>query len=175
LPALAGAGRRSLRPGRQRPATLPQRGRQGNPLRRHRPGRRPRLWQETALDLLTGLTWLRNAEPVGGPLPWQEGADAVRRLNKAGTAGIRSWRLPNINELESLVDCSRHSPALPASHPFSRVQDTYWSSTTSCFETDWAWALYLDKGATGVGHKKSAAFHIWPVADARQEGTRPLF
>lgn len=130
---------------------------------RELPSPRFRLTEETALDLLTGLTWLRNAEPVGGPLPWQEALAAVRRLNEQGTAGIRSWRLPNINELESLVDCGRHSPALSENHPFFRVREVYWSSTTSCFETDWAWALYLDKGATGVGHKKSAAFHLWPV------------
>ena len=36
--------------------------------------------------------------------------------------GTYSWRLPNINELESLVDCSAHSPALPHGHPFRDVQ-----------------------------------------------------
>lgn len=173
---LAASGQQLCHNGAGREIPCPGSGQDGDlAFGRPLPFPRFRLQGETALDLLTGLTWLRNAEPVGGPLPWQEGTDAVRRLNEAGTAGIRSWRLPNINELESLVDCGRHSPALPASHPFSRVQDTYWSSTTSVFETDWAWALYLDKGATGVGHKKSAAFHIWPVADARQEDTRSLF
>lgn len=75
------------------------------------------------------------------------------------------WRLPNINELESLVDCARHSPALSLGHPFTNLSEAYWSSTTSMFEPDWAWALYLDKGAIGVGQKSGRHFRVWPVAD----------
>ncbi|MCO6414001.1 MAG: DUF1566 domain-containing protein [Thiogranum sp.] len=48
---------------------------------------------------------------------------------------------------------------------FSHVRDGYWSSTTSAFEPDWAWALYLDKGACGVGQKSGRHFHVWPVRD----------
>jgi len=47
---------------------------------------------------------------------------------------------------------------------FRDVQDTYWSSTTNFFATDWAWALYLEKGAVGVGYKKETNFFVWPVA-----------
>ena len=73
------------------------------------------------------------------------------------------WHLPTINELASLVDCDAHSPALPAGHPFIGLQDGYWSATTSFFECDWAWVLYLDKGACGVGHKPGRTFFLWPV------------
>jgi len=45
------------------------------------------------------------------------------------------------------------------------VQDIYWSSSTSLFEPDWAWALYLEKGATGVGQKRFAQFSVWAVAE----------
>jgi hypothetical protein len=48
--------------------------------------------------------------------------------------GNLQWRLPSINELETLVDCSRHNPALPDGNPFTHVRDGYWSSTTSIFE-----------------------------------------
>jgi hypothetical protein len=77
------------------------------------------------------------------------------------------WSLPTINELASLVDCSTHSPALPESHPFLRMQPGYWASTTSYFETAWAWVLYLDKGACGVGYKAENTFHVWPVGISR--------
>jgi hypothetical protein len=73
------------------------------------------------------------------------------------------WRLPNINELESLVDASAHTPALPLDHPFTGLNDGYWSSTTSFFEPDWAYVLYLNKGAVGVGFKPGAEFYVWPV------------
>src|SRR5262249_3362598 len=42
------------------------------------------------------------------------------------------WRMPNANELESLVDVSQFNPALSANHPFTNVNlnRAYWSSTT---------------------------------------------
>jgi hypothetical protein len=38
--------------------------------------------------------------------------------------------MPNVNELESLVDISRSNPALSAGNPFINVTDSYWSSTS---------------------------------------------
>ena len=95
---------------------------------------------------------------------WQEALHYVNNLELPLPEKSMRWRLPTINELESLVDCSRHTPALPGGHPFENVRDVYWSSTTSYFEPDWAWALYLNKGATGVGFKREKSFHLWPVA-----------
>ena len=112
-------------------------------------------------DGLTGLIWRREAGP-GDPVVWQE---ALERITVLG--GV--WRLPNINELESLVDCAMHSPALPRGHPFLHVGEVCWSSTTSLYEPDWAWALYFQKGAVGVGQKQSARFHAWAVADGKVE------
>jgi hypothetical protein len=57
----------------------------------------------------------------------------------------------------------RHSPALPSDHPFNDVQDFYWSFTTSRYDTEYAWTLYLKDGAVGVGFKRFAEFFLWPV------------
>lgn len=115
-------------------------------------------------DKLTGLYWLQDADVSGVTMAWEEALDYIKNLAEPLPQNTGCWRLPTINELESLVDCSRHTPALPAGHPFLKVRDVYWSSTTSYFETDWAWALYLNKGATGVGFKEDKGFHLWPVA-----------
>ena len=118
---------------------------------------------EVVRDRLTGLAWARRADPGGEPVAWQEALDRVSAWNdEHGTAQL-VWRLPTINELASLVDCDAHSPALPDGHPFIGLQDGYWSATTSFFECDWAWVLYLDKGACGVGHKPGRTFFLWPV------------
>jgi hypothetical protein len=123
---------------------------------------------EVVLDRLTGLSWLARADLVRKQVSWQQALDAVLELRKQKTGGTSDWRLPNILELESLVDCSAHNPALPAGHPFSAVQEAYWSSTTSFFETDWAWVLYLHKGALGVGFKPKPVFAVWPVSGAQR-------
>jgi hypothetical protein len=120
--------------------------------------------QAAVLDRLTGLFWLQNTDISSKTMDWAAALDYVKKLALDVPETAVRWRLPTINELESLVDCSRHSPALPVDHPFENVRDVYWSSTTSFFEPDWAWALYFNKGATGVGFKQQQNFHLWPVA-----------
>lgn len=120
--------------------------------------------QNVVLDRLTGLGWMRCTSVTPGPVNWSEALVAVAELNdNDANPVVPRWRLPNINELESLVDCAMHTPALPSGHPFDKVQAGYWSSTTSAFEPDWAWALYLDKGAVGVGQKRDRHFYVWAV------------
>lgn len=117
---------------------------------------------EEVLDRLTGLVWLKSADLTRGLGTWDEALAAVRDFSiRSGKA----WRLPNINELESLVDASRAAPALPEGHPFAGSGQAYWSSTSSFYEPDWSYCLYLDKGAVGVGFKPGREFLAWPVRD----------
>jgi hypothetical protein len=132
------------------------------------PDPRFEVFGDKVTDRLTGLSWSRAADLTRGTVTWSDALTAVAELNQA-SSGEETWQLPNINELESLVDCGMHSPALPASHPFKKVREGYWSSTTSMFEPDWAWALYLAKGAVGVGQKQGAHFSVWAVCDENEK------
>ena len=117
------------------------------------------LERDGVRDLLTGLLWTRSADLLG-LCAWEEALRAAREHHAGGLA----WRLPNIRELESLVDAERHDPALPGGHPFENPQEAYWSSTSSAYSHDWAYCLYLHKGAVGVGFKAGAEFSAWLVA-----------
>ena len=127
----------------------------------------PRFVENThgVLDRLTGLVWQSQADVTRRAVSWDEALAATTALNQQD-ATVR-WYLPNILELESLTDCSCFEPALPADAPFAQVQTAYWSSTTSLYETDWAWVLYLGKGAVGVGQKSGRYFHVWAVSQQR--------
>jgi hypothetical protein len=87
-------------------------------------------------------------------------------LNSADPTGRCRWRLPNIRELESLVALTRHSPALDPGHGFGLVPDGCWSATTSVYEPSYAWVLYPQDGAIGVGFKAGAEFCAWAVSGA---------
>jgi len=117
------------------------------------------------LDSLTGLLWRLDADLTGRRVNWGEALESIDMLNRQ-EASNGPWRLPNINELESITSCVEHTPALPPGARFKNLRDAYWSSTSSTFEPDWAWALYLDKGAIGVGQKTGAYFHVWAVCSS---------
>jgi hypothetical protein len=119
-------------------------------------------------DRLTGLVWTRDADLAAGPLNWEQALKLAAGLDIPPPAGYGPWRLPTINELNSLVDAGRHSPALHTGHPFAPLAEAYWSSTSSAFESDWCMALYLHKGAVGVGQKKGRHFHAWAVCSPHQ-------
>ena len=118
-------------------------------------------------DNATGLIWYENADAGKGPMRWPDALSSIAALNQATG---RDWRLPNIRELESLVDLKAHSPALASGHPFVNVRDAYWSSTTSIYEPSYAWTLYLKDGMVGVGYKSGNDFNLWPVRGPSKKG-----
>jgi hypothetical protein len=90
----------------------------------------------TVTDRLTGLIWLKDAD-CKGALTWSAAVASANQL-ASGQCGLSDgsnagqWRMPNANDLESLVDVAQSAPALSAGHPFTHVNQSnaYWSSTT---------------------------------------------
>lgn len=148
-------------------STIPCRGTgQDGELQLGAPWPEPRFQptSDTVLDRLTGLVWTRCADLGGGWTTWEEAFGIMAELNAKRLGGRMDWSLPTINEMESLVDASRHTPAVQAGHPFHDVREAYWTSTSSGFEPDWCMALYMFKGAVGVGQKKDPNFSVWAVS-----------
>lgn len=114
-------------------------------------------------DSITNRTWFVGIEMNQTAVTWKEALNSIKSLNDNKTAGFIDWRLPNIRELDSLVDTSRHSPAFFKDYSFERIQEGYWSSTTSLYEPRYAWVLYTRDGAIGVGFKPKANFFVLPV------------
>jgi hypothetical protein len=131
------------------------------------PGQRFIHNRDTVVDNLTGLVWTRNANCAKETVNWQSALEAVRTMNGEKAYGYQDWRLPNIRELESLTGMGQHTPALPIRHPFQEVQAWYWSSTTSTYDSRYAWVLYIVDGAVGVGHKPRSDFFVWAVRDGQ--------
>lgn len=81
---------------------------------------------DTVLDRATGLTWQRADD--GRTRNWQQALAYCAGLH---LGGLEDWRLPNVKELESIVDYSRHAPALDEHYlEMSDPKGWFWSSTT---------------------------------------------
>jgi hypothetical protein len=119
--------------------------------------------KQTIQDHYTDLIWLQAADFYKKCMNWKSAFDLISMMNSEMAYGHNDWRVPNIIELESLTDMGQHSPALSDGHPFIDVGEFYWSSTTSMYDKDYAWVLYMVDGAVGVGYKPLSEFHLWPV------------
>ena len=119
--------------------------------------------KRTIHDNATGLTWLRDAHAYKEMMAWKSTFDLISKMNSEMAYGHHDWRVPNIIELESLTDMGQHSPALSDGHSFNNVQAFYWSSTTSMYDINYAWVIYMVDGAVGVGHKPLSEIYLWPV------------
>ncbi|HWE48456.1 MAG TPA: DUF1566 domain-containing protein [Bryobacteraceae bacterium] len=132
----------------------------------------------TVTDSNTGLIWLKNAGCFD-PANW---ADALAKVNALATGGCGlsdgstagQWRLPNTNELESMVDVSASNPALTPGNPFTGVSlSIYWSSTSyfgGQAGSPSAWAIQFSDGRyinDSVSNSKQTAFNqVWAVRDS---------
>lgn len=111
-------------------------------------------------DKATGLTWQKCSRGVQndascsgtiGGAEWPEALDYCNSLDLAG----RSWRLPNMNELKSLVDYSISNPAINSAFFPGLDAERYWSSTTSSADSNVAWTIRFDIGRTATVGKNN--------------------
>jgi hypothetical protein len=116
-------------------------------------------------DNLTGLIWLKNANCFG-PSNLSEIYDSIKQLS-SGRCGlsdgstIGEWRLPNVNEVESMFDLGTAGPSLPAGHPFINLTTSSIASSTGRVGQTWAigtnFGLYVHESNAVSGYIG------WPV------------
>lgn len=122
----------------------------------------------TVTDTMTCLQWQQaTADPNGDGTPdsmnWENALDYAENLS---LADHDDWRLPDINELDSIVDYSRWDPSIDPTVFPDTVSSDYWSSTSyAYFYTDVAWLVYyLSGGVGGVQFNgKSSMYYIRAV------------
>jgi hypothetical protein len=119
----------------------------------------------TVFDHLLDKTWSNPQSLIPEPITWKTAFDWIALMNHHKVAGFADWRLPNIRELESLVDTLRYRPAAIPESLIADTLDGYWSSTTSVYEPAYAWVLYPKDGAIGVGFKRKADFYMLAIRE----------
>lgn len=117
---------------------------------------------DTVTDTATGLIWQQSDD--GQTRTWQEALAYAESLEQAGYS---DWRLPNIKELESIVDITRiYSPIYPAFQCHRSGSDCYWTSTTYVGNPELAWCVFFGTGYTWkcnknrIGSEGNYSFYV---------------
>lgn len=121
--------------------------------------------QEVESDLQTGLMWVQ--APSLTKYTW---ANAIISDSSGGAipstyCGYGDWRLPNSNELRSLVNYGKSNVATWLNDQgFSNVQtnSSYWSSTTYVMGTTRAWTVNMYSSSM-PSDTKTNFYYVWPV------------
>ena len=110
-------------------------------------------------DNFTGLMWV--GTPDINQVTW---TTALANADALTLCGFSDWRLPNINELESLTNIETADlPAFLNAQGFSGfVGNSYWSSTTNVEVPTRAWAVFMTHSNVFF-NDKTQGIHFWPV------------
>ena len=94
-------------------------------------------------DSSTGLEWQDDSDTNGTRRTWQAAIDYCEDLS---LESHNDWRLPNINELKTLIDRSKRNPAIK-SEVFVYVKSSYYWSSTSIVGVEYiAWFVNFNNG-----------------------------
>jgi hypothetical protein len=133
----------------------------------------------TVTDNLTKLIWTKNANYWGQNTQEQALSyanslqDIAPIIYKAGVhdgSKAGDWRLPNVRELQSLLDYGHQIPNihLPSGHPFTGVRNIgaesmYWSSTLYGGSMEQAWQVnFIYPGVPSTNLRTGLAY-VWCV------------
>ncbi len=127
----------------------------------------------TITDNNTGLMWAKKDDNNAAPLHYQDTlytwADAfavhIAGLNAGAFATYTDWRLPNVKELQSIVNYENVNPAVsPAFNTGCAASCTvltcsctvasfYWASSSFANGPAFAWGVFFSDGSVDTGNK----------------------
>ena len=114
----------------------------------------------------TGLMWKqcnegkRGAACATGAASYLTWADALTTARSSNFAGYTDWRLPNKQELESVVDDRCHSPAINDTVFPGTVTDGTWASTTWSVGPASAWIVDFVYGDSAISNKSNDPYVV---------------
>ena len=113
------------------------------------------------IDHSTGLMW--SVESLGSTDDADDGISqeaCEKRCSELRLLGHADWRLPTRFELASLVDDTRHEPAIDTAL-FPRVKSRWhWTSTPCAWSSASAWFVLFSYGYVSYYHRCSLGFAL---------------
>ena len=117
----------------------------------------------TISDLTTGLMWQKCQIGLSGSscdigsisgLNWQ---DALFEASNNTLGGYSDWRVPNVSELESIIEMRCYNPAINSNFFPNTSDGMFWTSTPVSINSGNTWGIYFDDGyisGYGIGQRR---------------------
>ena len=117
----------------------------------------------TVTDTETGLMW---QQETGMSMDW---ITAIQYCEDLNLAGYSDWRLPDINELRSIVDRTVIYPSIDKNYFHNTINGFYWSSTTYADNINYAMYVNFANG----GFNDYGKWNLWFVRAVRSGNLAP--
>ena len=123
----------------------------------------------TVTDNCTGLMWQKETGDVDGDgqSTEQDSTDwcgALSYCENLSLAGHDDWRLPNVRELQSIVDYGHINHAVDP--VFGAFPSSYWSSTSLIINPNFAWFVNFSGGSSGNDDGEDVGLYVRAVRSA---------
>jgi hypothetical protein len=122
----------------------------------------------TITDPNTGLKWQEATTP--DDYAWEQ---ALAYVAQTRVGGYADWRLPDLQELFSLIDHARVDPAIDALLAAKTFPGWHWTSTTNPFAPDRAYVVSFMDGSAGT-YKKTNPYRVRAVGSPADRRSRPV-
>lgn len=120
-------------------------------------------------DNVTGLIWQRcslgqawNGSTCTGTATTHTWQDALTKAKALGNG----YRLPNIKELQSLVEPANYNPAINTNLFPNTPSSYFWSSSPSVYSSGYAWGVYFNNGYDYYYYGKGYSNYVRAVRSA---------
>ncbi|WLD59269.1 DUF1566 domain-containing protein [Salinispirillum sp. LH 10-3-1] len=121
----------------------------------------------TVVDQRTALMWDRCAwgqqgnecSGTAASFNWSQMRNAVETANAQAYKGFNDWRMPNLDELKSLVESCRMRPAINTNVFPNTPSNWFWSMPAIATEAeDTAGVYFFDGYGYGYGHRNNQGY-----------------
>jgi hypothetical protein len=122
-------------------------------------------------DNVTGLLWeVKTAKNAAEMYSFTNTDNVVKTQNTQKLCGQTNWRLPQIQELQSIVDysVSYPNPAIDLNFFLNSTNHIYWSQTPYMKNSNDVWGIYFDDGRVYEQDKNTQAALISVSSEKKQ-------